>query len=74
VAPPVVGKEVAFEPRDVYSHGTFRLAGAALEAQIQRSKDAFVAETGLAETARHRQPKDIRTSSRRIHLVASGHI
>ena len=45
VTRPVVGEELALEARDVDADRALRLAGAALEAQIEHVVDALVAET-----------------------------
>ena len=74
VATPVVGEKLALESRHVDAHGTFGLAGAALEAQIEHLPHPLVAEPRFAEPSRHRQPQHVRTSPRRVRLLPRRHV
>ena len=74
VPAPVVGQELALEPRHVDADGTLRLAGAALEAQIEHLANALVAEPGLADPAGHRQAQHVRPPARRVRFLARRHV
>ena len=71
---PVVGQELALEPCDVDADGAFRLAGAALEAQIEHRANALVAEPGLVDAAGHDQAQDVGAPARRVRFLARRHV
>src|SRR4029079_7420831 len=74
VATPVVGEELALDPRDVDANRTLRFAGAALEAEVEHVVDAFVAEPGFVEAAGERQAECVGAAARRVFLLARRHV
>src|SRR6186997_2789377 len=74
VPAPVVGQELALEPRDVNAYRTLGLAGPALQAQVEHLADALVAKPGFVEAAGHHQAQRVRTSSRRVRFFLRRHI
>ena len=71
---PVVGEELALEPRHVHADRALGLAGAALEAEVEHLVHALVAEARLAEPAGHRQPQHVGAPARRVRLLARRHV
>src|SRR4030095_10596562 len=74
VALPIVGEELALEPRDVDADGAFRFAGPALEAEIPRLVHTPITEAGLAQPAGDRQPQHVGAAARRMLLLARRHV
>ena len=70
----VVGEKLALEPRHVYADRALRLAGAALQTEVERVEHTLVPETGFPEPAGHREPEGIGPAAGRVRLVAGRHV
>ena len=71
---PVVREKFALEAGDIDADRTFRLAGPALQAEIQHVVHALVAETGFAEASGHCEAKHICASARADALLPGRHV
>ncbi len=74
VSLPVTGQKLAFEPRHVHSYGTFRFAGPALDAKIERLINSVIVETGIREFHAHSHSQNIGAAASGVRLLSGRHI
>src|SRR5262249_37702829 len=71
---PARGEKLALEAADVDADGALRLAGPALEAEIEHVVHRVAAEARVGQPAGHREPQRVGAPARRVLFLERGHV